>query len=302
MGLFEPLVDVLDGRTLPVGRILDLSKPVMHFPIGTQGLFDWISSLHRPVHRRNPELIDCLDGGHSVGHSLGLLSAKSCQVRIVAGNVARRPVRLRVTNKNEIHTPKVRRWVLGRDGQYDGYVSKDALVQHLKTRSLRTDGPFTLRSGAVSEWYLDARQTTFAGDGAWAVGRAVLEVLDPEVQGVGGMTMGADPIAVATAMVATSENRALCAFSIRKSAKDHGTGGRLVGPVRAGDRVAILEDTTTTGGAALEAADYALEAGLVIVQAIAVVDRSHGVAAEKFGALGIPHVALVTPTDLGVEQ
>ena len=181
-------------------------------------------------------------------------------------------------------------------------VSKAALVQHLKMYSLRTDGPFTLRSGAVSDWYLDARQTTFAGDGAWAVGRAVLEVLNPEVQAVGGMTLGADPIAMATAMVATSENRSLGAFSIRKSAKEHGTGGRLVGPVKAGDRVAILEDTTTTGGAALEAAEHGLEAGLVIVQAIALVDRSKGVAAEKFAALGIPHLALVTPTDLGVGQ
>ena len=181
-------------------------------------------------------------------------------------------------------------------------MSKEALIQHLKAHSLRTDGSFTLRSGAVSDWYLDARQTTFAGEGAWAVGRAVLEVLDQEVQAVGGMTMGADPIAIATVMVGAVEGRALEAFSIRKSAKDHGTGGRLVGPVRAGDRVAILEDTTTTGGAALEAADHALEAGLVIVQAIALVDRSNGVAAKKFVALGIPHMALVTPTDLGVEQ
>ena len=78
------------------------------------------------------------------------------------------------------------------------------LIEHLRTHSLRTDGPFTLRSGAVSSWYLDARQTTFSGDGAWLVGNAVLEVVDPSAEAVGGMTMGADPIAVATAMAAAS--------------------------------------------------------------------------------------------------
>lgn len=185
-------------------------------------------------------------------------------------------------------------------GQYDGGVAREALISHLKTHALRTDGPFTLRSGAISDWYLDARMTTFDGEGAWLVGRAVLEVLDPDAEAVGGMTMGADPIAVATAMVATDKGRPLRAFSIRKSEKGHGGGGRLVGPVAKGDRIVILEDTTTTGGAAIEAAEYAIEEGLRPVQAIALVDRSDGVAAEKFAALDVPHVALVTPADLGV--
>ncbi len=114
--------------------------------------------------------------------------------------------------------------------------------------------------------------------------------------------MGADPIAIATAMMATNAGRPLRAFSIRKSEKDHGMGGRLVGPVSAGDKVAILEDTTTTGGAAVDAAEYALSVGLEVVQAIALVDRSGGVAGERFAELGVPHVSLVTPADLGVEE
>jgi orotate phosphoribosyltransferase len=179
-------------------------------------------------------------------------------------------------------------------------VSRQALVDHLASHALRTDGPFTLRSGEVSDWYLDARQTTFDGEGAWRVGSAVLEVLDPSVEAVGGMTMGADPIAVATAMSAFSSGRHLRAFSIRKTAKEHGTGGRLVGPVAEGDRVAILEDTTTTGGAAVEAAQQAVEEGLVVVQAISLVDRSNGSAAERFAAMGIPYRALLAPADLGV--
>ena len=176
----------------------------------------------------------------------------------------------------------------------------DSLIEHLRTHSLRTDGPFTLRSGAVTSWYLDARQTTFSGAGAWLVGEAVLDVIDPSAQAIGGMTMGADPIAVATAMVASRFGRDLAAFSIRKSTKSHGTGGRVVGPVTPGARVVILEDTTTTGGAALEAADVAVAAGLEVIQAVALVDRSGDLTAEAFAARSIPYVALTRPSDLGV--
>lgn len=125
-------------------------------------------------------------------------------------------------------------------------------------------------------------------------------MLDPEVVAVGGMTIGADPIAVATAVTAAGKGRQLKAFSIRKEAKDHGTGGRLVGPVDPTMAVAILEDTTTTGGAAVEAARYLVEEGFSVVQAIALVDRSEGKAEEAFAGLGIPHLALVVPSDLGV--
>ncbi len=181
-------------------------------------------------------------------------------------------------------------------------VSRNALIDHLKRHALRTDGPFTLRSGAVSSWYVDGRRTTFDGTGARIVGEAVLAALSSDVSAVGGMTMGADPIAVATAVVAAAEGRPLKAFSIRKAEKDHGTGGRLVGPVGPGDRVAILEDTTTTGTAALEAAEVARGESLEIVQAIALVDRSGGKAAAAFAKMGIPHTSIITPADLGVEE
>ncbi len=176
----------------------------------------------------------------------------------------------------------------------------DALVDHLTANALRTDGPFTLRSGAVSDWYVDARQTTFDGDGARRVGEAVLGVLRPEVDAVGGMTMGADPIAVATAMTAAIQGRDLKAFSIRKEEKDHGTGGRIVGPIETSMSLAVIEDTTTTGGAAVEAARYLLEQGYRVVQSVVLVDRSDGKAAANFAGLGIEHMSLVTPEDLGV--
>lgn len=174
------------------------------------------------------------------------------------------------------------------------------LIEHLRIHAVRTDGPFTLRSGEVSSWYIDARQTTLSGEGAWAVGAAVLEHVPERAEAVGGLTMGADPIALATAMAAARSERSLSAFSIRKEAKGHGTGGRLVGPVREGTRVVMVEDTTTTGGALLEAIDVAVEAGLVVLRAISLVDRSDGKTGRRVEDRGIEYLALITPELLGV--
>jgi orotate phosphoribosyltransferase len=176
--------------------------------------------------------------------------------------------------------------------------SRKALVTHLKTHALRTDGPFILASGDVSDWYVDGRQTTFDGQGARLVGTCVAAMLDDEVTAVGGMTMGADPIAVATAMMA---DRPLRAFSVRKQAKDHGTGGRLVGPVGRGDRVAVVEDATTTGASAAAAIAALHDEGVTVVQAITLVDRSGGAAGALMEELGVPFRSVVTVQDLGVE-
>ncbi|MEN8039927.1 MAG: orotate phosphoribosyltransferase [Actinomycetota bacterium] len=167
---------------------------------------------------------------------------------------------------------------------------------------MRTDGPFTLRSGETSSWYIDARQTTFSGEGARLCGAAVLAEIPDDVDAVGGMTMGADPIAVATAIVAAELNMGLASFSIRKEEKDHGTGGRLVGPIGKGSRVVAIEDTTTTGSALVEAISALHDAGVAVVKAVALVDRSAGAAADRVEAFGIPYVAIVTPDDLGVEN
>lgn len=175
------------------------------------------------------------------------------------------------------------------------------LVAHLAQHAVRRDGPFTLRSGEVSTWYIDARQTTFSGVGARLCALAVLEEIPQGVDAVGGMTMGADPIAVATAMVAAESGSSLASFSIRKEAKGHGAGGRLVGPIAAGAKVVALEDTTTTGSALLEAIAVLQEEGVEVVRAIALVDRSNGAAQERVEALGIPYVGIITPRDLGVE-
>lgn len=175
-----------------------------------------------------------------------------------------------------------------------------ALLDHLRRHAVRTDGPFTLRSGAVSDWYIDARQTTFNGEGARLVGAAVCERLRSEVRTVGGMTMGADPIAMAAAMHAAGSGREMRAFSVRKGEKEHGLAGRLAGPVEEGDRAAIVEDTVTTGGALAEAVQAAQAAGLVVVQIVVLVDRSEGAAEALADEWGIPYEALATPADLGV--
>lgn len=172
-----------------------------------------------------------------------------------------------------------------------------ALVDHLKRHALRTDGPFLLASGVYSDWYLDGRQTTFDGSGARLVAAAVNAVLQDGVTAVGGMTMGADPIAVATAVMA---RRPLKAFSVRKEAKDHGTGGRVVGPLVASDRVAVVEDTTTTGNTIAEAIEVLQSEGVLVVQAITMVDRSGGAAAHRLADFGVPLVALVSLADLEV--
>ena len=178
-----------------------------------------------------------------------------------------------------------------------------AAARHLRRHAVRTDGPFTLRSGRVSSWYLDARQTTFSGEGARLVGAAVWEVIEADgVDAVGGMTMGADPIAVAAAVHAAGRGRPLRAFSVRKQTKDHGTGGRLAGPVGPGDRVAIVEDTATTGGSLIEALEAAEAEGLEVVRAVVLVDRSGGEAGRRAAERGVPYTALFLPADLGVDE
>ena len=176
--------------------------------------------------------------------------------------------------------------------------SRAALIEHLRRHALRTDGPFTLRSGAVSDWYLDGRQTTFDGEGARLVGRCIADMLPTTATAAGGMTMGADPIAVATAIMA---ERPLKSFSIRKEAKDHGISDtRIVGPVTPADRVVVLEDTTTTGGALSEAIGVLRDEGIPIVEAISLVDRSGGAVASRLADLEVAYRAVVVPEDLGV--
>ena len=164
------------------------------------------------------------------------------------------------------------------------------LLAALQRFSLR-EGDFTLASGRQSNWYLDARQVTFRGDCLETVGRAVLEAVDGVAfDAVGGLTLGADPVALAVA--ACSGKRA---FAVRKEAKGHGAGGRMAGPVRPGDLVLVVDDAVTTGGSTLAAIDASVEFGGEVAAAACLLDRGGelGPALEKrqipfFPVLGAP--------------
>ncbi len=168
------------------------------------------------------------------------------------------------------------------------------LIEILRERSVQR-GDFTLASGAKSDFYLDVRQTTLNAEGAAIVGRLVLERLHPEVVGVGGPTLGADPIACSAAAQSLAVlGKPVHAFLIRKEAKGHGTRRYVEGMASLAPNapVCLVEDTTTSGSSLLVAVDRAREAGLDVVQCICVVDRQQG-AAERFRAAGLTLDSLV---------
>ncbi|HET9609295.1 MAG TPA: orotate phosphoribosyltransferase [Acidimicrobiales bacterium] len=175
--------------------------------------------------------------------------------------------------------------------------TRQALVDHLLRHSVRR-GEFVLKSGRHSEWFIDAKQTTCRPDGMLLVADAILAVLPDDVTAIGGLTMGADAAAFATAGIAATRGRALKAFSVRKEVKDHGGGGRLAGALDPGDRVAITEDAVTRGVSMLEAASVVRECGADPVLLVPVVDRGGTVAALAAEA-GIELRPLVTAPDLG---
>ena len=175
----------------------------------------------------------------------------------------------------------------------------ELLVATLKDRSVRL-GTFTLASGKTSDFYVDARQTTLHADGSAAIARLALDRLRPEVVAVGGLTLGADPIACAVAAWSRAHlGRPIHAFLIRKEAKGHGTGQQVEGLANlpAGSKVCIVEDTTTTGGSLLKAVTLAREAGLDVVQCLTVVDRQEGADAAVASA-GLVLEALTTRAEL----
>jgi len=175
----------------------------------------------------------------------------------------------------------------------------ERLLAMLAERSARR-GHFTLASGRQSTLYIDARQTTMSPDGLALVGPLGLAALESSgwrVDAVGGLTLGADPISYAVAYASALVGRPVRAFTVRKEAKAHGTGKLVEGPFRAGDRVAVVEDTLTTGGSALRAVEAVRAAGGVVAGVLALVDREEG-GREAIEAAGLPVVALARAADV----
>ena len=174
--------------------------------------------------------------------------------------------------------------------------TQEALKAHLLEHSVKT-GDFVLKSGKRSTWFIDSKQTVCRPEAMLLVARSILDLVPEEATAIGGLTMGADPVAFVTAGVGAAEGRFLKAFSVRKEAKDHGGGGRIAGALDPGDKV-VTEDTVTRGTSLLEAAHAIQEAGAEVVLLVAVVDRG-GTCAAMAAAEGLPFAAVLTAPDLG---
>jgi orotate phosphoribosyltransferase len=173
------------------------------------------------------------------------------------------------------------------------------LARLLMEKSYR-EGDCVLASGRRSDYYFDCRVTALSSEGSWLIGNLFNDLLsDIDIAGVGGMTLGADPLTTAVTVIAHERGRALHGFLVRKEAKDHGTGQYIegMGNFAPGSRVAILEDVVTTGGSLLKAAGRAEAAGLVVVAACGVLDRGEG-GADAVRAAGYDLRALFTRPEL----
>ena len=152
------------------------------------------------------------------------------------------------------------------------------LAEVIRQRSILR-GSFTLASGRQSSWYLDCRKTTLDPEGATLVGRCILERIEREgiePAAVGGLTLGADPIAASVAIASWQAGRPIPAFIVRKSAKEHGTGRRIEGWLPEGKPALIVEDVVTSGGSSLEAITAVEQAGATVAGVVAIVDREEG--------------------------
>jgi orotate phosphoribosyltransferase len=179
--------------------------------------------------------------------------------------------------------------------------SSRELVQLLLDRSVK-HGNFVLASGARSTFYIDARLTTMSAQGLALIGRlgvAAIREAGWNPKSLGGLTMGADPVAYAIARATADDPHVIEAFSVRKVAKEHGTSKRIEGNFTPGDSVVVVEDVITTGGSARQAIEAIEAEGGKIVGVLAVVDRLEG-GRRTIEALGYPVVALTTIQDLGL--
>ncbi|MDX2154974.1 MAG: orotate phosphoribosyltransferase [Hyphomicrobiaceae bacterium] len=181
-------------------------------------------------------------------------------------------------------------------------VSRDRLVAIIKARSVETGRSFTLASGRTSDFYCNLKPTMLDPEGAYLIGALVVEALAadrPDL--VGGLELGAVPLATAAAAVGHGRGMPIRAFVVRKQTKEHGTRSLVEGLMRGdtlkGKRVAILEDVTTTGGSSMKAIEAVRGEGAIVVKVLTIVDRQEG-AAEAFRAAGIPFAALVTAAEL----
>jgi len=178
---------------------------------------------------------------------------------------------------------------------------REALLNILVQYSFKYDpaSPFKLRSGKMSDVYINAKAVALTAQGMALVGQVVWEkVANLDAQAIGGLTLGADPIAYATALFAALTGKGkLDVFIVRKEAKAHGTGKGIEGPVAPGKRVIVVDDVVTTGGATLTAIERVLDAGMKILKVVPLVDRQEG-GRENIEAWGLEYDPVFTKEDL----
>jgi orotate phosphoribosyltransferase len=173
------------------------------------------------------------------------------------------------------------------------------LVTLLASRSTKR-GQFTLASGKTSTIYIDARLTTMSPEGLSLIGSlglAALRTAGWQIDAVGGLTLGADPISYAISYASASSDRPLKAFTVRKEMKTHGTGKLIEGPFISGDRVAIVEDVITTGGSALRAIEVVRKERGIVVGVLALVDREEG-GREAIEAGAVEVISMVRASEI----
>ncbi|MCA0296182.1 MAG: orotate phosphoribosyltransferase [Actinobacteria bacterium] len=177
--------------------------------------------------------------------------------------------------------------------------ARDELIDQIQTLAV-VRGRVTLASGKEADYYVDLRRVTLDGVAAPLVGEVMTDlVADWDFDAVGGLTLGADPVAVAMLHHAARNGGRLDAFVVRKESKAHGLQRRIEGSEVAGRRVLVVEDTSTTGGSVMTAVDAVREAGAEVVGVAVIVDRSTG-AKELIEAAGVPYRYAVGLADLGL--
>ena len=174
---------------------------------------------------------------------------------------------------------------------------KSELIEQIKQKAV-VHGKVILSSGKEADYYVDLRRVTLDAVAAPLVGQAMLDATkDLDFEAVGGLTLGADPVATAMMHVAKQNGRVLNSFVVRKEGKAHGLQRRIEGPDVKGKRVLAVEDTSTTGGSVLTAVEALNEAGAIVVGVAVVVDRGAG---KKIEEAGLKYVSVVSLQELGL--
>lgn len=178
--------------------------------------------------------------------------------------------------------------------------TRQRLIEYISAEAV-FHGDFTLTSGKKATYYVDLRKVSLDHRVAPLIGQVMLDLIAdvPDVFAVGGMTMGADPVAAAILHQGAARGLGYDAFVVRKEPKDHGRGKQVEGPDLQGKRVIVLEDTSTTGGSPLKAIEALKRVGAEIAGVAVVVDRDTG-AREAIEAAGYPYFAAIGLEDLGL--